>query len=110
MKAFLAQYWNAFRGLQGCQTPGQPGIGEFSGLNPTAHLLVCLRINPAVTDETARLTADLPGSALIGRDLHPQDDDSEFHKVTVTSLLSDQKSLVATGTLTLRRNRTNLLG
>ena len=72
---------------------------KFSGLNPTAHSLVCLRINPAVTDETARLTADLPGSALIGRDLHPQDDFSEFHKVTVTSLLSDQQGLVATDPL-----------
>ena len=70
---------------------------RFSGLNSTAHTLVCLRINPAVTGETARLTADLPGSALIGRDLHPLDDFSEFHKVIVTSLLSDQQSLVATG-------------
>ena len=70
---------------------------RFTGLNNTAHTLVCLRINPAVTGETARLTADLPGSALIGRDLHPLDDFSKFHKVTVTSLLSDQQSLVATG-------------
>lgn len=68
----------------------------FTGLNSTAHLLVCLRFNLTVTGETARLTADLPGWALVGRDLHPQDDFSEFHEMTVTSLLSDQQCLVAT--------------
>jgi hypothetical protein len=41
----------------------------------------------------------LPVSALvvIGRDLQAQDDFSEFHKVTVTSLVSDQHNLIATG-------------
>jgi len=44
----------------------------------------------------ARLTTDLPGSALVGRVSHPLDDFSEFHEVTACpSLLSDQPCLVA---------------
>ena len=69
----------------------------FSGLNSTAHLLACLRINHVVAAVTARLATDLPGSALVGRDSHPRDDFSKFHGVTVTPFLLDQKSLVATG-------------
>jgi hypothetical protein len=70
---------------------------NFSGLNSTAHLLACLRINHVVADMTARLATDLPGSALIGRDFHPLDDYTKFHGVTVTPFLLDQQGLVATG-------------
>jgi len=88
--------------------PSTAGMLLFTGLNSTAHLLVCLRFNLTVTGETARLTADLSTWALVGRDLHPQDDFSEFHEMTVTSLLSDQQSLVAaanTSPIPLRRRK-----
>ncbi len=39
-----------------------------------AHMLARLRIAGAVTHVGARLTTDLPGSALIGRGSHPLDD------------------------------------
>jgi len=45
-----------------------------SRLIRTAHALACLRIDDVVTDAAARLAADLPGSALIGRVLHPYGD------------------------------------
>ncbi len=54
--------------------PWASRISFFRGCIPTAHVLAYLRINHAVTDEVARLASDLSGSALIGRDLHPQDD------------------------------------
>jgi hypothetical protein len=43
-----------------------------------AHTFACLRINAIVTEDAARLTTGLPGSALTGRDSHPLDDCSEF--------------------------------
>jgi hypothetical protein len=51
---------------------------ELSRLYAAAHMLTCLRINAAVTDNAARLATDLPGSALVGRVSHPLDDFSEF--------------------------------
>jgi hypothetical protein len=84
----------------GMPTPSARRNG-FSGLNSTAHVLACLRINHAVTDVTARLATDLPGSALVGRDSHPRDDFSKFHGVTVTPFLLDQQGLVATGIVAL---------
>jgi hypothetical protein len=59
-------------------------------------LFACLRINRTVTGPTARLTTDLPGSALVGQDSHPQDDKPNFMKSSHDSLLSDPQSLVAT--------------
>jgi hypothetical protein len=41
-------------------------------------LFACLRINRVITGVTARLTTDLPGSALAGRDSHPLDDIPNF--------------------------------
>jgi hypothetical protein len=54
---------------------------RFRGCIPTAHMLVCLRFNHDVTAATARLTTDLPGSALIGRDSHPLDGKPNFAKL-----------------------------
>jgi len=59
-------------------------------------MLACLRINRRVTEAAARLTTDLPGSALVGRDSHPLDDKPNFMKSSHDSLLSDQHCLVAT--------------
>jgi hypothetical protein len=67
---------------------------RFRGCIPTAHLLVCLRFNHVVTAVTARLTTDLPGLALVGRDLHPLDGVPNFAKLPL--LPSDQHSLGAT--------------
>jgi hypothetical protein len=36
-----------------------------------------------------------PGSALVGRDLHPLDDKQDFKRLSHPSLLPDQQSLVA---------------
>src|SRR5260370_23989682 len=82
--------------LQGSRPPGLPGMRTFRGCNPTAHMLACLRINRAITGPTARLTTDLLGSALVGRDSHPLDDIPNFMKSSHNSLLSGQHSLVAT--------------
>ena len=61
-----------------------------------AHAFVYLRFNHAVTDEAARLTSDLPGSALVGRDFNPQDGCSKFLRWHRNLLfLSDQHCLVA---------------
>ena len=49
-------------------------ILSFRGRLPMAHLLACLRIANAVTHISARLTTNLPGSALVGRVSHPLDD------------------------------------
>ena len=57
-----------------------------------AHTFAYLRINAAVTDNTARLATGLPGSALAGRDLHPLDDSSEFQGGIIT-FLSHQTSI-----------------
>jgi hypothetical protein len=59
-------------------------------------LFACLRINRTITGATARLTTDLPGSALVGRDSHPLDDKPNFMESSHDSLLSDQHCLVAT--------------
>ena len=96
MKTFLARNGHVSCCLREPERPRHAGSKRVTGLNSTAHLLARLRINRDVTVATARLAADPPGSALIGRDSHPLDDCSEFHEVTVTSLLPDQKSLVAT--------------
>ena len=61
-------------------------------------MLACLRINRGVAASTARLTADLPGSAVIGRDLHPLGSKLNFVKSPHDSL---QHCLVATGKLSL---------
>ena len=58
--------------------PWASRIETFDGCIPTTHVAVCLRINPAITAEAARLTSDLPGSALVGRDLNPLGGDSDF--------------------------------
>ena len=58
-----------------------------------AHTFAYLRINTAVTDNAARLTTGLPGSALAGRVLHPLDNSSEFQGGIVT-FLSHQTSIV----------------
>jgi hypothetical protein len=47
---------------------------SFRGQFPMAHMLARLRIASAVTYVGARLTTDLPGSALVGRVSHPLDD------------------------------------
>ena len=57
----------------------------FRGCSPTAHTLARLRIAGVVAAAVARLAADLPGSALVGRDSHPQDDFSEFPVGIATS-------------------------
>jgi hypothetical protein len=69
---------------------------NFGAAFPTAHVLACLRINRSVAAPTARLTADLPGSAVIGRDLHPLGSELNFMKSPHDSLLSDRHCLVAT--------------
>ena len=79
---------------------GFPGNGQFRGCNPTAHLLAYLRINRDVTGPAARLTTDLLGSALVGRDLHPLGNRPNFAKSPHDSLLSDRHCLVATLSLT----------
>ena len=53
-------------------------ISLFEAAFPTAHLFACLRINVAVARGAARLTTDLPGSALVGRDSHPLDNSPDF--------------------------------
>ena len=45
---------------------------------PSAHTLVRLRINRMVTNTAARLTTELPGSALFGPDSHQLDDSLNF--------------------------------
>jgi len=59
----------------------------FRGCIPTAHTLAYLRFAHAVTDTSARLATDPPGSALIGRVSHPLDDSSKFPEV-IASFLS----------------------
>jgi neurotransmitter:Na+ symporter, NSS family len=49
-------------------------------------MLAHLRIVHIVTDANARLTTDLPGSALVGRVSHPLDDSSNFLKVFASFL------------------------
>ncbi len=71
------------------------GIGQFRGW-PTAHTFTYLRIAAAVTRVVARLATGLPGSALTGRDSHPQDDSSKFQAIT-TSFLLDQHGPGRTG-------------
>jgi hypothetical protein len=51
---------------------------KISWLNHAAHCFARLRIAPYVAARDARLATDLPGSALVGRDLHPQDDEQNF--------------------------------
>jgi hypothetical protein len=41
-------------------------------------LFAYLRINGIIADATAGLATDLPGWALVGRDLHPLDDKTNF--------------------------------
>jgi hypothetical protein len=65
-------------------------------------VLACLRINRGVTAPTARLTADRPGSAVVGRDLHPLGSKRNFVKSPHDSLLSDRHCLVATRKLSPR--------
>ena len=50
----------------------------FGADSPVAHRLACLRIHPRVAALVARLATDLPGWALVGRDLHPLDDKRNF--------------------------------
>ena len=64
-------------------------------------MLACLRINRGVAAPTARLTADLPGSAVIGRDLHPLGSELNFVKSPHDSLLPDRHCLVATRKVSL---------
>jgi len=45
---------------------------------PAAHTLAYLRIAMTVTRTGARLTTNLPGSALVGWVLHPLDDELIF--------------------------------
>ena len=65
---------------------------SFRWLTPRAHMFACLRINATVTDDAARLTTGLPGSALTGRGLHPLDDNSEFQG-GIVNLLSHLTSI-----------------
>jgi hypothetical protein len=60
-----------------------------------AHRLACLRIHRRVAAVVARLATDLPGSALVERELHPPDDKQDFANVLQRSLLPDQHCLVA---------------
>jgi hypothetical protein len=71
----------------------------FGAAFPAAQLLACLRINRTVARPTARLTTDLPGSALAGRNLHPLDDRPNLRKSPQDFLLPDQHCLVATAML-----------
>jgi hypothetical protein len=63
---------------------GFPGKYSFRGCIPTAHVFACLRINRPVAGTAARLTTDLPGSALVGRDSHPLGNSSGFHGITAS--------------------------
>jgi hypothetical protein len=62
----------------GCMAPWASRDCAFRGRIPAAQVLACLRIRRPVAVTTARLAADLPGSALVGRDLHPQDEIPNF--------------------------------
>ena len=79
----------------GCTTPWASRDHEFRGCIPMAHVLACLRINRRVTVAAARLTTDLLGSALVGRDSHPLGNKPNFMKSPHDFLLSDQHCLVA---------------
>ena len=46
--------------------------------NPPAHIFACLRFDPVVSDDAARLATGLLGSALAGRVSHPQGDSPCF--------------------------------
>lgn len=61
-----------------CTSPWTPDISNFRGCTQRLNMLARLRINAIVADDAARLATDLPGSALVGRVLHPLDDFSEF--------------------------------
>lgn len=76
------------------------GNTRFSWPTHAAHRLACLRINRPVTGPAARLATDLPGSALIGRALHPLDDKQDFRS-SATSFPLDQPCLVAPRTSSL---------
>lgn len=62
------------------KTLGTPD-GFISRLDSHGPSLACLRINEHLTVNAARLATSLPGLALAGRDSHPLDNISEFHKV-----------------------------
>jgi hypothetical protein len=70
----------------------------FRGCIPTAHTLAYLRFAHAVTDTSARLATDPPGSALIGRVSHPLDDSSKFPEVIASFLSIGPASLGRTKT------------
>ena len=72
------------------------GSGEntISRLTHAARSFVRLRIAVPVAAHVARLTTDLPGSALIGRALHPQDAIQDFRSLPPASLPPDQPCLV----------------
>jgi hypothetical protein len=65
----------------------------FRGCIPTAHTLTYLRFAHAVTDTSARLATDPPGSALVGRVSHPLDDSSKFPEVFASFLSIGPASL-----------------
>ena len=57
------------------------GIVRFFGaVSSLARMFTHLRINRPVAGTTARLVTGPPGSALAGRDSHPLDDSSDFHR------------------------------
>jgi len=60
-------------------------------------MLTFLRINRPVAGAAARFVTGLPGSALTGRDSHPLDDSSDFHRGgSPPFVLSDQDFPTAT--------------
>jgi hypothetical protein len=67
----------------------------FEAAFPAAHTLACLRIAKTVTRAGARLTTNLPGSALVGWDSHPLDDTLIFKEGSHPPFPSDQPFLVA---------------
>jgi hypothetical protein len=62
--------------------PSTPGRSLIPRLHFAARTFVYLRINQPVTRKAARLTTDLPGSALVGWVSHPLDDLPIFFEVS----------------------------
>ena len=67
----------------------------FEAAYPAAHTLAYLRIAMTVTRDGARLTTNLPGSALVGWDLHPLDNTLIFKEGSHPPFPPDQPFLVA---------------
>lgn len=90
----------AFRQIN---TLGIRDMYGFRGYLTAARTLAHLRFASLVTETVARVASDWPGSALVGRDSHPLDGDSEFQALPHRTLLSDQPGLVAPISTTYER-------